>query len=96
VQNEPYIVRMVTPGGGGGECDNCLQCVLIECEFGGATIGGGPDFDADGTVGEFDLYVMMSAMGLEGGKADLNHDGVVDKTDLELFMAKYEGTTAGS
>lgn len=52
-------------------------------------IGSGPDYDGDGYVASFDMLVMLEAIGSPGGKGDLNKDGVVDISDMEVFLKYY-------
>lgn len=75
-------------GGGGSNCDTCI-CNLEFCESGGEMIGSGPDYDGDGYVASYDMLVMLEAIGSPGGKGDLNKDGVVDISDMEVFLKYY-------
>jgi len=43
----------------------------------------------NGVVDDFDLNVMLQAQGVQGGKADLNNDGVVNAADLDALLKVY-------
>jgi len=79
-------------GGGGGGCENCLECIEIDCPFNGMLLGLGPDFDQSGLVDDTDLELMMMAMGLTKGRFDINKDGVVGQKDLALLLDDYGKT----
>jgi len=81
-----------TGGGGGGGCENCLECIEIDCPFNGMLLGLGPDFDQSGLVDDTDLELMMMAMGLTKGRFDINKDGVVGQKDLALLLDDYGKT----
>jgi len=78
--------------GGGGECDNCLECTTPDCPFNGLLLGSGPDFDQSGTVDDTDVELMMMAWGYTKGRFDLNKDGVVEVQDLEILMRDFGKT----
>jgi len=84
--------KSVECGGSGGECENCLECIVIDCPFGGMLLGLGPDFDQSGLVDDTDLELMMMAMGLTKGRFDMNKDGVVGEKDLVMLLDNYGKT----
>ena len=78
--------------GGGGECENCLECILIDCEFNGMLLGSGPDFDQSGLVDDTDINLMMMAWGYTKGRFDMNLDGIVNDKDLAILVQDYGKT----
>jgi len=51
--------------------------------------GTGPDYTQDGVVGDDDLNWMMKAYGYEGGRFDMNRDGLVDAKDVALLVEAW-------
>ena len=45
-----------------------------------------PDIDGDGIVGSTDLGLLLANYGSEGGAYDLNNDGKVNQSDLDLLL----------
>lgn len=76
-------------GGGGGECTNCLECTLADCELNGMLLGEGPDYNSDGYVDSVDLELTLMAQGYQGGRCDLNKDGIVDSKDVDIILANW-------
>ena len=55
-----------------------------------ATAPGGPDLDADGSVGASDLAILLAAWGACAGcPADLDGDGSVGASDLAVLLAAW-------
>jgi len=71
-------------GGGGNDCKNSLD---LDCDP--PPLGATADFDGDGWVDDVDLWVVLSAIEVQGRRGDLNHDGFVDSKDVEIIYAQW-------
>jgi len=67
-------------------CASCLCSTDPNCGFGALTLNEGPDYDSNGWVDETDLELTLLAQGYEGGRCDLNGDGMVDSQDVDIIL----------